>query len=60
MKAYRVSYYNTDCEGKVSVWDSPKEEYFISEEKANARAKEKKNEGWWIARVKVKEIEITE
>lgn len=60
MKAYKVSYCNTDCEGNVSVWDSPEEEYFISEEKANTRAEEKKNEGWWIARVKVEEIEIIE
>lgn len=60
MKTYKVSYYNTDCEGRVSITSRPKEEYYFNEEKANARAEEKKNEGWWVARVNVEEIEIEE
>lgn len=60
MKAYKVSYYHTDCEGRVPTGAEPEEEYFISEEKANAKAEEKKNVGWWIARVNVEEIEIAE
>lgn len=60
MKAYRVNYYNTDCEGRVPTGAEPKTKYFINEAKANEFAEAKKNEGWWIARVKVEEIEIEE
>lgn len=59
MRVYRVSYYNTDCEGRVPFGTEPTEKYFMSKEKANTKAEEMKN-NWWVAEVSIEEIEIIE
>lgn len=57
MKAYKVSYYNTSSDGRVSMGTKPVEEYFINKEDAD-RVAEEKEKNWWIAMVSVTEIEI--
>lgn len=61
MKIYKVSYYNVDCKGRVVPTRAlPTEEYFVSKEKADARAEERKSDIWWIAGVSVEEVEVVE
>ena len=57
MKAYKVTYYNTTSDGRVSMGTKPVEEYFINKEDAG-RVAEEKEKNCWIAMVSVKEIEI--
>ena len=57
MKAYKVTYYNTSSDGRVSMGTKPVEMYYFNKEEANRVAEEKENNRW-IARVSVEEIEI--
>lgn len=57
MKAYKVSYYNTASDGRVSMGTRPVEEYYINKEDAD-RVAEEKEKNCWIAMVSVTEIEI--
>ena len=57
MKAYKVSYYNTSSDGRVSMGTKPVETYYFNKEDADRVAEEKEN-NCWIAMVSVTEIEI--
>ena len=57
MKAYKVSYYNTASDGRVSMGTRPVEEYYINKEDADKVAEEKEK-NCWIDMVSVTEIEI--
>ena len=57
MKAYKVTYYNTTSDGRVSMGTKPIEAYYFNKEEADRVAEEKENSRW-IARVSVEEIEI--
>ena len=59
MKAYKVSYYNTASDGRVSMGARPVEAYYFNKEDADRVAEEKENSRW-IARVSVEEIEINQ
>ena len=57
MKAYKVSYYNTSSDGRVSMGTKPVEAYYFNKEEADKVAEEKEK-NCWIAMVSVTEIEI--
>ena len=59
MKAYKVTYYNTSSDGRVSMGTKPVEAYYFNKEEADRVAEEKENNRW-IAMVSVTEIEINQ
>ena len=59
MKAYKVSYYNTSSDGRVSMGTKQVEAYYFNKEDADRVAEEKEN-NCWVAMVSVTEIEINQ
>ena len=59
MKAYKVTYYNTSSDGRVSMGTKPVEMYYFNKEEADKVAEEKEK-NCWIAMVSVTEIEINQ
>ena len=59
MKAYKVTYYNTSSDGRVSMGTKPVEAYYFNKEEADRVAEEKENNRW-VAMVSVTEIEINQ
>ena len=57
MKAYKVSYYNTTSDGRVSIGTKPVEAYYFNKEDAD-RVAEEKEKNWWFDMISVTEIEI--
>ena len=59
MKAYKVTYYNTSSDGRVSMGTKPVEAYYFNKEDADKVAGEKEK-NCWVAMVSVTEIEINQ
>ena len=57
MKAYKVSYYKTASDGRVTMGTKPTEEYYFNKEDAD-RVAEEKEKNWWFDMISVTEIEI--
>ena len=59
MKAYKVSYYKTASDGRVTMGTKPVEMYFFNKEDADKVAEEKEK-NWWFDMISVTEIEINQ